>query len=276
MGRLLALVSAAAIAFGDARTAVGQTRSSGGATAGNTAQPGSAARAPRGLSWDSPRVRELQAELGKVKYKEDLKGPMEQELVALLGMLKQRFSVDEMHELAASFDSLPPDSLRWDKFQTYLVWTAMGRFLESGDRKGLVLLLSVRCPRYVAWHEVEYYLMLFKERREFADPISALGEAYGASKVPETRREIAAALRRAFTASGIRAADDGAFVTRATRWYEANKAHLALNRHYRQRSVTHGDPDVDALFIESPPEPGRAKDEDRGAQKGGGKRDRSD
>jgi hypothetical protein len=216
----------------------------------------------------------VERDLGNLKFAYDPKGPLEQKLDALLRILKQRFSREEMRELAVSFDTLPGDPQRWGEFERCLVRTTTDFFLESGDRKGLVLVLSVRFPPEIARKCTEYYVMLFAKK--FPRPITALGEAYAASKVPGTRREIAAALRRAFTASGIRADDDAEFVRQAMAWYEANKAHLALNRHYRERSVTHGDPGLDALFIESPPEPGSAKDEDRGAQKGGGKRDRSD
>ena len=117
----------------------------------------------------------------------------EQEQNALLDILNKGFSRDELHHLAASFATLPVDPERWGDFERKLIWATIDSFLESGDRIGLVLVLSLRCPRRICWHDIEYYLALF--RKKFKEPITALGEAYAKCKIPETRQAIADAAR---------------------------------------------------------------------------------
>ena len=64
---------------------------------------------------------------------------------AFSNALKEKFSKEELHELAASFDSTPMKWEDWTRFQNLLHEALLDTFLGLGDREGLVQLLSVRC-----------------------------------------------------------------------------------------------------------------------------------
>jgi len=181
--------------------------------------------------------------------KVDPEDRLEEQMLALEGMLRREFSQDELHRLAASFVTLPVDPKKWSDFQSKLVCATIDCFLDSGDRGGLTVLLAVRCPRRAIRLDIEDRLAV--SARTFKDPITVLGEAYAKSKIPETRQAIAEAARRAFTGSGIRGKDDGEFIENAMRWYRANKRRLEVNWHYGERSTSHNGEDYDTnpLFV---------------------------
>ena len=66
----------------------------------------------------------------------------------------------------------------------------------------------------------------------FTDPILIFGEAHSKCQVPETRRALAAAVRRSFAGLGIHGKDDAEFVSNAMRWYMKEKGRLIANREY--------------------------------------------
>jgi len=168
------------------------------------------------ISWDSPRLRKIDQKLAAMGFSEvDARDRAELEQRALVAILRQELSRDELHELATSFATLPVHPDHSDEFQSKLVLATINRLLESGDRSGLGLVLSLRCPTWVGPVEIERYLTLFSEK--FRDPITVLGEAHAKSKIPEARNAIAAACRRAFTASGVQGKDDQEFVRNAMR-----------------------------------------------------------
>ncbi len=165
-------------------------------------------------------------------------------------MLDKALSRDELHQLASSFASLPVDPQRWSDFQSLLLSETTESFLKSGDREGLVLVLSVRCPYWFGSIEIERCLAL--SSKTLKDPITALGDAYSKSTVPETRAAVAAAVRRAFTASGVHGKDDREFVENAMRWYEGNKDRLEVNPQYREKDIGMADrlqTNADPLFV---------------------------
>ena len=106
--------------------------------------------------------------------KVDARDRVQQEQKALRGILDKGLSRDELHQLAASFATLPVDPDRWGDFERKLVWATIESFLSSGDRNGLVLILSLRCPRRIAWLNTEHYLAVFGST--FKDPITVLGK----------------------------------------------------------------------------------------------------
>ena len=82
-------------------------------------------------------------------------------------------------------------------------------------------------------------------RKTLGDPIAVLGEAYSQCQIPEVRRQIANAVCRSFTGSGIRGKDDAEFVRNAMKWYEKEKDCLTVNgRHMTLGFVPpHGEDD---------------------------------
>jgi len=205
------------------------------------------------VSWDSPRLREVDRKLNSMGFEKiDARDRSEDEQRALVGILDHGFSRDELHQLASSFSTLPVDPKHWGNSETKLVSATIESFLRSGDRDGLVLVLSLRCPRFVGWTDIEHFVALFG--KDCKDPITVFGKAYAKCKVPETRQAKAAAVRRAFGPSGVLGKDDREFVENAMRWYEANKGHLEVDWRYRNRavaSVSADSPDGerDSLFV---------------------------
>jgi hypothetical protein len=205
------------------------------------------------VSWDSLRLRGIDRELTGMGFaKVDAKDREGDEQNALRRILEKSFSRGELHQLGASFATLPVDPKNWGDFEKKLVWATIDSCLKSGDRDGLVLILSLRCPRRICCLDIENFLAVC--RRTFRDPITVLGEAYDKCKIPETRHAIADAARRAFTGSGIDGKDDQQFIQNAMRWYDANKSRLEPNWHYGERSTTHNGEDYETnpLFVRSP------------------------
>ena len=96
------------------------------------------------------------------------------------------------------------------EFEYSLVENLFFVLLEGGDREGLVTLLSTRCPRVIyIYEDVETALAFGGDRRMYPvysgkldDPLLILGDAYAKCKFPEVRKQLAAALRRAFGSLG--------------------------------------------------------------------------
>jgi hypothetical protein len=91
--------------------------------------------------------------------------------------------------------------------------------------------------------------------------ITVLGDAYSKSVVPETRREIAAAVRRGFSGVGVRGKDDGEFVANSMRWYESERDGLTVNEQYLRNATLPLDAAqaeaLDRALREGPPGAGR-------------------
>jgi hypothetical protein len=188
------------------------------------------ARAPGAgdrVSWDSREMKELER-LCRIEPK---KGNDDSMVARLSKLLPQRFSKQQLHELAASCATMPAISKERSDFSQYLLNAMVINFVDAGDRDGLVTLLSTRCPRQIAWDDdIEFYLVL--AGKNLKDPILVLGEAYSKATDVETRKEIAEAVRHAFTGSGVRGKDDAEFVANAMQWYTRNKDELTLNKAY--------------------------------------------
>ena len=168
------------------------------------------------VSWNSARLAAVE-KLSKDK-------PLDE-------ILKKQFTKKELHELAASCASMPiPEEDRSD-FADILLKSMVHVFSLSGDREGLVTLLSNRCPPWVGWRDnIEWFLAL--RNKELKDPILILGEAYSNCKVSEVRKVIATAVRRGFVGLGVKGKDDAEFVRNAMQWYSQNKDHLEVNMEY--------------------------------------------
>ena len=59
-----------------------------------------------------------------------------------------------------------------------------------------------------------------------------LGEAYSKCQIPETRKDLAAAVRRGFAGLGITGQDDAEYVKNAMCWYEKEKDNVIVSYKY--------------------------------------------
>jgi hypothetical protein len=193
-----------------------------------------AGRAETTLTWNSPELlvvkREWEA-LADSFPRPWTRDGFSDRVTKLSNVLKNRFSSAQLRELAKDCDVLPVEAKDWGEFARALIAEMIITFLKAGDRESLVTLLSTRCPREVYLHtEIEYYIV--REGQKLSDPILILAEAYAKSRVPQARRELAAAVRRGFDKLGIVGKEDDAFVKNAMDFYKQNKDQLYFNSDY--------------------------------------------
>jgi hypothetical protein len=191
----------------------------------------SVAPASKEISWRShelrDRVERIIAENDRKLNPRDAGGASENDVCELL---RKKFTKAEMHQLAASFDSAPTDPRKWASYQ-YLIRDALfDMFRWNGDRDGLVTLLSTSCFREEGFKNDLEFLIAVNDK--LTDPIQVLGDAYAKAKSPETRRNIAAAVRRAFGGQGVTGRDDGELVKNAMEWYRKNREDLIVDPVY--------------------------------------------
>jgi hypothetical protein len=193
------------------------------------------------LAWDSPRMRAIEDELQSLFAipDEQIRGKDgKSKFTARQGMVerlfRQRFSHQDVCELAESCGTLPT---RPRGFATHVLEFLVRSLTEWGDRERLVNLLATRCPEYVEYPgAIEFYLAYCG--KGLKDPILILGEAYSESQVAETRRALAAAVRRAFAAFPVEGKDDTEYVENAMQWYAREKSHLIANSEYTLNETT--------------------------------------
>jgi hypothetical protein len=201
------------------------------------------------VSWDSPRMRKV---IAQGEREERNRSSVEkispgQRYSAgsefFFAALKKEFSKEELHRLAASCATMPVYVRKQTQFQYDLLVHLVAMFADSGDREGLVILLSSQCPpRDIYDHNIEEFVAsvgedvrncgVVVEAKTMTDPILIFGGAYERCKVPEVRGAIAAAVRRAFTGLGVTGENDADFVRNAMKFYEQNKDQLVLNQWY--------------------------------------------
>jgi hypothetical protein len=211
------------------------------------------------LAWDSDKVKvvraeweALAAELARTASKQNY----EQHARRSEALLRERLSMDDMRGLARSCATIPKEDEDRSRFERVLLRTMIVVFTAAGDRESLVAMLSRRCPPRLWLHsDIEWYLVCFGEKMQ--DPILILSEAFAQSEVAETRRELAAALRRGFGGSGVQGKDDAEFVKNAVQWYTREKDRLVLNDEYTLNAVLndrgHFDYEHNPLFKPKPP-----------------------
>jgi hypothetical protein len=186
-------------------------------------------------TWDSPKIKAIEERWrrempddSRPTEEGDPSGMFEQ----LVDILREELSPKELRELATCYDAT------WDyrlDFADIVHENLVVVFVKSADREGLVTLLATRCRRLVRHREIEYYLARSAEAKgggKLKDPILVLGEAYRACKSPEVRKEIAAAVHRAFAASGVTGKDDAELVENAMRWCKEHKGKIKVNPDY--------------------------------------------
>jgi hypothetical protein len=194
------------------------------------------------LAWDSPRMLEVEREWTSLMSDANrTRGPegvekygfKNEKLYKMLdAILTKRLTDADLRSLVARCGSVPLEQRGRSRFADMVLEHMVAAFVASGDRESLVRLLSIRFPDPMLYSfvNVETYLVaLGIKGRKLKDSILVLGEAYSKSREPYVRHMIADAVRRAFTASGVRGKDDAEFVKNAMEWYKKEKPHLALN-----------------------------------------------
>lgn len=189
------------------------------------------------LSWDSPRMHEIEKEWRVLHDAPENKMPGadgKDRCAARVGfinrLIAKRLSGQDVNDLAASCKALPVDPNDWNPFVYDVFMGVFGRL----DRNGLIDVLSTRCPYGLGDYSLEFGLAALRRKapNKLQDPVMILGEAYVKCQVPEVRRIIIWPIRRGFAGHGIEGKDDSEFVRNAMEWYEKNKGNLAVNSQY--------------------------------------------
>lgn len=192
-------------------------------------QQGCADREPI-TSWDSPGMLAIQSEWESLPTTQD-KSQYEVLQHKRDAILKRSLSHNDLRQLATTCTTLPIHENDRSLFTRAVLDHMVEVFVALGDRDGLVTLLSIRCPSCIRGNiYLEYSLV--SGRGGLRDPVLILGEAYFKCQIPEVRQQIAAAVRRGFTSSGISGDDDAVFVETAMRWYEKETTHLVVNQEH--------------------------------------------
>jgi len=199
------------------------------------------------IDWDSPQMREIEAEWRSLRGAytkdrpsrgDDVPGRYMKYVGSVERLFQTRFSPRRLRELAAS-SKMPILADDEGGFANDLLAFMVKAFVQTGDREGLLELLSKRCPSRIDGPETLEYCLTYRGWR-LKDPMLVLGEAYARSRVPETRHALAASVRRGFAGLGIRGKDDREFVGNAMRWYEKEKGHLVVNAKYPMNETMPG------------------------------------
>ncbi len=228
-----------------------------------------------GVKWDSPKMREIKNEWQSLwdtlaKSPEKVEGNFGKEKYLTVQsqvehLFTGRLSKQDLRQLATSSDMLPARAEDRTRFVNDALALLVKTLVKSRDRECLVELLSKRCPsRLDVYENIEYGLVFWGEYKltlwgkRLEDPILILGEAYAKCQEPETRRILAAAVRRAFVGMGISGKDDAQYVANAMQWYESHKGHLKVNDRYPHNEGAGAIPierfEKHPEFYENPPE----------------------
>ena len=101
-----------------------------------TKEPAQALPKREKISWGSPKAVAVGKSLRDKSYDECLE------------ILRKRFTKEELQELTASCGSLPVLQKDWSE-PAFCLFSTIAEFcIASGDREGLVTLLSNRCPAH--------------------------------------------------------------------------------------------------------------------------------
>jgi hypothetical protein len=185
------------------------------------------------LTWDAPKMRELERELNDLYAtftEPSTKINYEERANLVDRLLGSRLTLQELRALATDADQVPGDARERDALEHVVISRMVWVFLKQGDRKSLVTLLSKCCPERYHFIDIEEMVVIHGEKLK--DPIKVLAEALVECKRPPARKVIMSALRRAFEGSGIRGANDDEFVKNAMAWYDREKDKLERNPNY--------------------------------------------
>ena len=196
------------------------------------------------ISWSCDEIRQLVERIDREKSDAVKRGELDprdcgQRLIdALQQSLTKEYSKTQLRQLAASFNSAPAKRDGWTTHQLILRDSLLYVLFDDGDREGVVIFLSVQCFQEV-WYknDIEGLLVGCKNLK---DPILILGDAYDKSRRPETRCDIAGALRRGLRTQSIGGRDDAEFVKNAMAWYRLHRGELVFNERYRDNLILSG------------------------------------
>jgi hypothetical protein len=194
------------------------------------------------ITWGSSRIREIEREWTSLR---GVVGMGDKGLTLWIEthkLFKDRFSARDVRDLAAACNTLPT-KIDCESFQGRVFAFVIESLIGEGDRAAVVALLTCRCPSRVEAADTIEHFLCFRggmPRDSFFtfwlprlnDPILVLGEAYAISQIPETRHELATAVRRGFADLPVHGNGDADYVANAMRWYEKEKDHLEFNSYY--------------------------------------------
>ncbi len=187
--------------------------------------------------WTSPRMSRLRTEWESLR--QIYKNTHDKGLTISImtdSLLRKRLSERDVSELAASCDDLPI-RVENDTFSRDVLAFLVTASAELKERDKLVDILAIRCPRWVEW-PVSIESFLASRSKVIKDPIVVLGDAYSKSRVPETQRDLAAAVHRAFQDFEIDGDDDAQYVDNAMIWYRKEKPRFEVNDRYTFNETT--------------------------------------
>jgi hypothetical protein len=190
------------------------------------------------IDWDSPQMRDMQAEWISLRDANVLAHQGEKYVWSGDELFRRYLSPRRLRDLAAS-SKVPAEPDNDRGFTDHLLAFMVREFVQAGDWENLVELLSKRCPYLVDGPlAVEYHLA--SRGWKLRDPMLIFSEAYARSQVPETRHTLATAVRRGFAGRGIREKDDAEFIKKAMQWYKKEKGRLIVNTHYPYNELSAG------------------------------------
>jgi hypothetical protein len=124
-------------------------------------------------------------------------------------------------------------------YNTFLLQALIDHSIERKNTRGLVMLLSHHCPRYIVYTPLEFILAA-----KCQDSINPLFDSYVAAKSRPVRNDIIACLARAFPALRARSPSDPEFIKQAQAWFTGNRSRVQVNPLYQY------------LVAQPPPRPG--------------------
>jgi hypothetical protein len=196
-------------------------------------------------SWESPRLVKIEKEWRAVwdafhSAPPGTYGRKNEKLQDLLrDVFARHLSGQDLRHLLAACDSLPVRAKDRSDFVNAVLKYMTETYIETGDRKSLVMLLATRFADNLYFESPVEYVVACGIGKRSVDPILVFGEAYSKCKDEAARHHLAVIVRRAFLGSGIGGESDADFVKNAMRWYEREKGHLAPRYLYGPATVSY-------------------------------------
>ncbi len=188
------------------------------------------------MTWSSSNLLTIQREWDALADAPTTKSKHEEKQKQLNHVLRSGLSHNDVRQLAASCQTLEVRAKDRTHFENATLAYIQRTLIDSGDRENLVKLLSTRCRlRIRGYEDIEFYLAF--RGHTLKDPILILGDAFAKCEVPEVRRTLAGAVRRAFLGQNITGNNDAEYVQNAMQWFRSNKSRLTVNGMYSQNTV---------------------------------------
>lgn len=207
-----------------------------------TAAPGQPSPSPLAVVRQSTQSRSIK-DLWEAKHRQierRSKSYPKAKLDALLTLLRQS-TKGEVRSESERVASTTTAYARLSDYDQTLVQALVVRALEQKDRKSLVSLLSVKCPRYVSDLPLELFLAVNTK-----ESVLLLFESYEAAQNEDARKNLFEALRCSFRDLHGSFANAETLLTTGKEWFLRNRARYKVNPFYKPYSVS---PHYHALFV---------------------------